>query len=194
MSGISLEELLFQCFNKAFPILPESTPREPEQTLQQLSIENIGVIQIVRDPLPEWSQGDIVDPIPFTNWSDDGEPVFFEAPGMIVTSTCDLDRKENIVLCPCLLLHDLKELSAYNEISKNTVFDFIYLGKCITGDEWVVDLSHPITLPRKRMIAKIQEESISPKHSLTDKGWYLFITKFATKYLRSDDPETMGQR
>jgi hypothetical protein len=92
------------------------------------------------------------------------------------------------------MLNDLKELSAYNDISKNIVFDFLFLGKCLTGDEWVVDLSHPMTLPRKRTIAKIQEESISRKHSLTDKGWYLLITKFAMKYLRSDDPETMGQR
>jgi hypothetical protein len=194
MAGISLEELLFQYFNEAFPILPGSSPREPEQALQQFYRENIGVIQTVRDPLPEWSQGDILEPIPFVDWSEEGEPVFFEAPGMIMNSTCDLDRKENIVLCPCLILNDLNELSAYNDISKNIVFDFLFLGKCLTGDEWVVDLSHPMTLPRKRTIAKIQEESISRKHSLTDKGWYLLITKFAMKYLRSDDRETMVQR
>lgn len=194
MTGISLEELLFQCFNEAFPILPGSSPREPEQALQQFSRENIGVIQTVKDPLPEWSQGDIIDPVPFIDWSDDGEPVFFEAPGMIVSSTCDLDRKEHIVLCPCLMLDDLKEMTAYSDIRKNTVFDFLFLGKCITGDEWVVNLSYPMTFPRKRMLTKMQEKSISRKHSLTDKGWYLFITKFAMKYLRSDDPETMGQR
>ncbi len=194
MAGISLDKLLSQYFKEAFPILPGSARREPEQALQQFYIENIGVIQTVKDPLPEWSQGDILDPIPFIDWSEDGEPVFFEAPGMIMNSTCDLDRKENIVLCPCLLLSDFKGLSAYDDISKNIVFDFLFLGKCLTGNEWVVDLSRPMTLPRKRMMAKIEGESISRKHSLTDKGWYLLITKFAMKYLRSDDPETMGQR
>ena len=149
---------------------------------------------MVRNSLPLWAQGDILEPIPFIDWSEEGEPVFFEAPGMIMNSTCDLDRKENIVLCPCLMLTDLKQLSAYKDIPKNTVFDFLFLGECLAGDEWVVDLSHPMTLPRQRIEKRIKEDNVSRKHSLTDKGWYLFITKFAIKYLRSDDFETLSQR
>ncbi|MDZ8083146.1 MAG: hypothetical protein RMX35_29285 [Nostoc sp. DcaGUA01] len=193
MAGISLGELI-RLFNEAFPILPGSPVGEPEQYLRQFYAEEIGVIQMIRNPLPLWAQGDILEPIPFIDWSEEGEPVFFEAPGMIMNSTCDLDRKENIVLCPCLMLTDLKQLSAYKDIRKNTVFDFLFLGECLTGDEWVVDLSHPMTLPRQRIKKRIEEGSVSRKHSLTDKGWYLFITKFAIKYLRSDDFETMSQR
>ncbi|QSJ15950.1 hypothetical protein JYQ62_29830 [Nostoc sp. UHCC 0702] len=193
MTGISLGDLV-KFFNDAFPILPGSPFGEPEQSLRQFYAEEIGVIQVIRDPLPLWAQGDILEPIPFIDWSEEGESVFFEAPGMIMNSTCDLDRKENIVLCPCLILTDLKELSAYKDIPKNTVFDFFFLGKCLTGDEWVVDLSHPMTLPRHRIEKRIEEGSVTRKHSLTDKGWYLFITKFAIKYLRNDDFETMSQR
>ncbi|MBE9050609.1 hypothetical protein IQ243_09320 [Nostocales cyanobacterium LEGE 11386] len=193
MTGISLGDLV-RLFNEVFPILPGSPLGEPEQSLRQFYAEEIGVIQVVRNPLPLWAQGDILEPIPFVDWSEEGKPVFFEAPGMIMNSTCDLDRKENIVLCPCLILTDLKQLSAYKDIPKNTVFDFLFLGKCLTGDEWVVDLSHPMTLPRHRIEKRIEEGSVSRKHSLTDKGWYLFITKFAIKYLRSDDFETMSQR
>ncbi len=193
MAGISLGDLV-KLFNEAFPILPGSSLDEPEQALRQFYAEEIGVIQMIRDPLPLWAQGDILELIPFVDWSEEGEPVFFEAPGMIINSTCDLDRKENIVLCPCFMLNDLKQLSAYKDISKNTVFDFLFLGKCLKGDEWVVDLSHPMTLPRQRIEKRIEENSVSRRHSLTDKGWYLFITKFAIKYLRSDDFETMSQR
>lgn len=193
MAGISLGNLI-KLFNEAFPILPGSSSREPEQSLKQFSLEEIGVIQMIRDPLPLWAQGDILEPIPFIDWSEEGEPVFFEAPGMIMNSTCDLDRKENIVLCPCFRLTELKQLSAYKDIPKNTVFDFLFLGKCLTNDEWVVDLSYQMTLPRQRIEKRIEEGSVSRKHSLTDKGWYLFITKFAIKYLRSDDFETMSQR
>ena len=191
MTGISLGELI-KLFNEAFPILPGS--EKPEQALRQFYAEEIGVIQIIRSPVPLWAQGDILEPIPFVNWSEEGEPVFLEAPGMIMTSTCDLDRKENIVLCPCLRLTDLKDLSAYKFIPENTVFDFLFLGKCLTGDEWVVDLSYPMTLPRQRIEKRIEEGNVSRKHSLTDKGWYLFITKFAIKYLRPDDSTTMSQR
>jgi len=191
MAGISLGELI-KFFNEVFPILPGS--EKPEQALRQFHAEEIGVIQVIRSPLQLWAQGDILEPIPFIDWTEEGEPVFWEAPGMIMTSTCDLDRKENIVLCPCLKLTELKELSAYKSIPENTIFDFLFLGKCLTGDEWVVDLSHPMTLPRQRIEKRIEEGNISRKHSLTDKGWYLFITKFAIKYLRSDDFETMNQR
>ncbi len=193
MAGISLGELI-KLFNEAFPILPGSPLREPDQSLRQFYAEESGTIQMIRNPLPIWAQGDILDPIPFISWSEEGEPVFFNAPGMIMNSTCDLDRKENIVLCPCIMLTDLKQLSAYKDIPKNTVFDFLFLGKCLTGDEWVVDLSHPTTLPRQRIEKRIEEDDVSRKHSLTDKGWYLFITKFAIKYLRPDDSETMVQR
>jgi hypothetical protein len=193
MTGISLGELI-KLFNEAFPILPGSPPGEPNQSLRQFYADEIGVIQMIRNPLPLWAQGDILEPIPFIDWSEEGEPVFFEAPGMIVNSTCDLDRKESIVLCPCFILADFKQLSAYKEIPKNTVFDFLFLGECLTGDEWVVDLSRPMTLPRQRIEKRIEVGNVSRKHSLTDKGWYLFITKFAIKYLRSDDFETLSQR
>jgi len=193
MASISLGELI-KLFNEACPILPGSPAGEPEQALRQFYAEEIGLIQIIRNPLPLWAQGDILEPITFVTWSEEGEPGFFEAPGMIINSTCDLDRKEEIVLCPCIMLSELKQLSAYKDIPKNTVFDFLFLGSCLTGDEWVVNLSYPVTLPRQRIKKRIEEGNISRKHSLTDKGWYLFITKFAIKYLRSDDFETMAQR
>lgn len=193
MTGISLGDLA-QLFHKAFPILPSSPLGDPEQSLRQFYAEEVGVIQVIRDPLPLWAQGDILEPIPFINWSEQGEPVSFKAPGMIMNSSCDLDRKEHIVICPCLMLSELSQLSAYKDISKNIVFDFLFIGQCLTGDEWVVDLSHPVTLPRQRIEQRIEDGDVLRKHSLTAIGWYLFITKFAIKYLRSDDLSTMNQR
>jgi hypothetical protein len=192
MSGISLGDLI-KLFDRACPILPGSFG-DSEQALRQFCAEEIGLIQIVRSPLPEWAQGDILDPLLFIEWNEEGDPMSYNAPGMIMSSTCDLDRKKNIVICPCFKLSDLQELSAYQDIPKNTVFDFLFLGSCLTGDEWVVDLSNPITLPRERIEKQIEEGRIYRKHSLTDKGWYLFITKFALKYLRPDDLETLQQR
>jgi hypothetical protein len=51
-----------------------------------------------------------------------------------------------------------------------------------------------MTLPRNRVFEKINNGDISKKHSLTDKGWYLFITKFSIKYFRPDDFDTMQLR
>jgi hypothetical protein len=193
MDGISLGDLT-QLFNQAFPILPGVPGNNPKQALRQFSAEEVGPIQITRSPCPLWAQGDILDPITFPIWPDEGTPRYFEAPGMIMNSTCDLDRKDNVVLCPCLRLDDFKGLSSYEDIPKNTIFDFFFIGKCIDSTEWAVDLSRPVTLPRERIQARLEEGLVHRLHSLTQKGWYLFITKFAMKYLRSDDLDTMKQR
>lgn len=106
----------------------------------------------------------------------------------------DISKTQLLQLWEINKLDDEGTLLSIKDIPKNTVFDFFFLGECLTGDEWVVDLSHPMTLPRQRIEKRIEEGNVSRKHSLTDKGWYIFITKFAIKYLRSDDFETMSQR
>lgn len=93
MDGIDLGDLI-DILRKGFPILPGVTTNEPKEAIKQFSAENIGLIKVLRNPLPEWSQGDIIDKIPFYYYSEEGKLSQFLAPGMIVSSTCDLDRKE----------------------------------------------------------------------------------------------------
>ncbi|MCA6586548.1 MAG: hypothetical protein IM531_04835 [Pseudanabaena sp. M090S1SP1A06QC] len=193
MNEVYLDDL-FDLFHRAFPILPDTPENNVRKAIDQFSTQRIGAIQVIRDPLEELSQGDILDPIPFIEWSDKGEPMNFIAPGMVITSTCDLDRKGNIVFCPCYRLSSLGNKDFIKEISENTIFDFFYVDKLFDGDTWAVDLSRPMTLLRNRVIEKINNGDISKKHSLTDKGWYLFITKFSMKYFRPDDFGTMQLR
>lgn len=193
MNEVYLDDLV-DLFYRAFPILPDTPKNDVRKAIDQFSTQRIGSIQVIRDPLEELSQGDILDPIPFIEWSDKGEPMNFMAPGMIITSTCDLDRKGNIVFCPCYRLSRLGNQSFIKEISENTIFDFFYVDKLFDGDTWAVDLSRPMTLLRNRVVEKINNGNISKKHSLTDKGWYLFITKFSMKYFRPDDFGTMQLR
>lgn len=193
MNEISLGDLI-EFFNKAFPVLPDTPDGITEKALEQFERKYIGSIQVISDPVPAWSQGDILELVTFLDWNDNGDPVYFECPGMIVTSTCDLDRRDHVVVCPCYLLDDLEGESFKAEVSGNRVFDFFYVGRILNGDKWCVDLSHPMTFPRDRLLHKIESGQISRKHSLTQKGWYLFITKFSMKYCRPDDVETMNLR
>jgi hypothetical protein len=193
MSGIKLDDLI-RFLRESFPINPNLAIGDPKRAIEQFYAEEIGTIQVLCDPVPEWSQGDILESIPFIDFSDDGKISHFIAPGMIVTSSCDLDRKDNIVFCPCFPLEKFKSLSAYQEISKNHVFEFFFIGRVSTGEEWVVDLSNLMTLRRNRILSQIQTGAISRMHSLTQVGWYIFITKFSMKYFRPDDPENMRSR
>jgi len=193
MNEVHLDDLV-DLFYRAFPILPDTPEGDVRKAIDQFSSKKIGAIQVIREPLAELSQGDILSPVTFIEWSDQGEPINFTAPGMIITSTCDLDRKGNIVFCPCYRLSKLGNSSFIRDISENTIFEFFYVDKLFDGHTWAVDLSRPMTLPRDRVFEKIDDGDISKKHSLTDKGWYLFITKFSMKYFRPDDFGTMQLR
>jgi hypothetical protein len=191
MEGIQLDGLV-HLLQTAFPIYPDANT-DPRLALEQFGTQD-RKIQVLSDPVEEWSQGDILTMLPFLFFTEDGKVSNFKAPAMIITSTCDLDRKEKIVICPCFPLEKLKGLTAYSDIPKNNVFEFFFIGNGLTGGEWVVDLSHPMTLLRERVFKKIKEGDIIRLHSLTQVGWYLFITKFSMKYFRSDDPPTMQER
>jgi len=193
MNEVPLGDMI-SLFNKAYPILPDTPGGDTKRAIEQFYSSNIGSVQVISDPLPEWSQGDIVEPLIFIDWNEDGEPLHFESPGMIITSTCDLDRKDNVVFCPCYLLSSLGDKNLISDASKNIVFEFFYVDKILDGNQWVVDLSRPMTLPRERVFKKLESGDISRRHSLTSRGWYLFITKFSMKYFRPDDPDNFDLR
>lgn len=191
MNQIPLEGLM-SLFNEAFPVYPNSST-DIKRATEQFYAENIGSIVPTCNPLSLPAQGDVVTPIVFINWSHKGEPTHFEAPGMIITSTCDLDRKDNIVFCPCYSLDECPA-SLREDISKNRVYEYFFIGNILDKKEWCVDLSYPMTLPRERILHKIDSGDVKRVCSLTQRGWYLFITKFSIKYFRPDDTETMAQR
>ncbi len=178
---------------RVFPI-PGLAFNDPVKTLEQFYFENIGAIKLVREPLTEWAQGDIIDALPFADFNDNGEIVSSTKPGIIASSSCDLDRKEKIVFFPCIRSDTLQALSSYNSIIKNKVFEFFYVGETAMGYKVVVDLNHPMSLPRERVLKNLELGRITRKHSLTREGWYLFITKFSMNYLRADDSDTMEKR
>lgn len=193
MDGIDLGDLI-EILKKGFPIIPGVTVNQPEQAIKQFSAENIGLIKILRDPVSDWSQGDIIDKIPFFYYSEQGKLSRFSAPGMIISSTCDLDRKEKISFCPCIRMDELKQIREYQGIYKNEVFEFFFVGNTAFGDEFAVDLSHFVTLPRSHVETQLKSQEISRIHSLTLIGWYLFITKFSIQYFRPEDPSTHAER
>ena len=105
MNEVPLDDLI-GLFDRAYPILPDTPEGDVRKAIDQFNYARVGSIQVICDPLEEWAQGDIIDPLIFLEWSDEGKPIFFDAPGMIITSTCDLDRKDNIVVCPCYSLSE----------------------------------------------------------------------------------------
>lgn len=190
MAGIHLDGLM-QLLWEIFPIHPHPALEEAKTALKQFKTTEIIVL---RDPLPEWSQGDIISELPFPNFLENGELGHFSAPGMIITSTCDLDRKDQIVSAPCFSDKDLKKLNNYKDICENKVFNFFFIGSALDGSEWAVDLNRLVHFRRDRVFKNLEESKISRAHSLTQIGWYLFITKFSMNYFRRDDPDTMKKR
>jgi len=184
MESVDLRAFL----QNSVPVLPGVTIGNQQAAIDQFKAQNIGAINILQDPVAQIAQGDILELIPFLEFSPEGRANNFDAPGMIVTSSCDLDRKDNVVLCPCFPKEKTARLSGHNDIISNLNYQFFYTGI------WTVDLSRPIALPRKLLLKRIKEGQIIRSHSLTQAGWYLFITKFSLLYFRTDDQDTMSSR
>ncbi|AFY70599.1 hypothetical protein Pse7367_2338 [Thalassoporum mexicanum PCC 7367] len=163
-----------------------------ETSIEQFKSSNS--LSILRSPLEQWTQGDIISEVPFLIFAGDGKPSIFKAPGITLTNTCDLVRRDYVSFCPCISASKLERSPNYTDILKQKVFEFFYIGRSDIGDELIVFLSQPMSLRRDRVIKSMENSAIKRVNSLTQFGWYYFITKFSIKYFRPDDPTTMESR
>lgn len=194
MSDIDLGELT-ELLQQVAQVLPNVPTDKQQLALDQFSIGSLGKsITVLGNAIAEWSQGDILYSVPFTIFTPQGEPKTLTAPGMIITSSCDLDRKSTVVFCPCFSMRDLPPGINNENVKSNLNYQFLYLGKDFRGEELIVDFNLPSALPRERVLQNIKNNSIIRHYSLSQIGWYLFITKFSLNYLRSDDSDTMRSR
>jgi hypothetical protein len=194
MSDIDLGALT-ELLQQVAQVLP-SVPTDNQQlALDQFTKDSLSKsITILRDAISQWSQGDILYSVPFIIFTPQGEPKTLNVPGMIITSSCDLDRKPTIVFCPCFSMSALPPSINRKDVQNNLNYQFLYLGKDFRGEELIVDFNLPSALPRERILQKLENNSTTRAYSLTQIGWYLFITKFSLNYLRSDDSDTMSSR
>jgi len=152
-------------------------------------------------PLGYLAQGDVIGDFNFKFIDCDGYEREFETSGMLLSNTCDAARDENIILAP-LIPFDTEKLKAERineyDLFNNKIFQILYYPNCDEPcddlSNYFIDLSIINTFPRELVMKKIEERKIMKKSSLSDFGYYLFLSKLTLRLMRPEDPETQKER
>lgn len=133
-------------------------------------------------------QGDIIGPIQFVEYNDNKHKKL-KVDAIILSNSCDLIRKERILLAPAIPFLEAKfsDKNYINTLKKNIVFEKLYLPQHNNNTPYIIDFSRIFNLSRKEINEKYRSKRILRKLSLSKEGYYFFGLKLTVYLLR---PET----
>lgn len=132
-------------------------------------------------------QGDILGPITYGfDFSDGLDKIATDV--LLLSNTCDLDRKKHIIVCPALFLDEEKFQDNFlKRIKSNIIFDMLYLPENQDNPKYIVHFSKTFHFPNKKLKSLINDKSIERKSSLSKEGFYFLLLKYTVFIMR---PET----
>ena len=149
---------------------------------------------LLPNKLPTLSQGDIISEIPFSYFKEDGTQHIFKAKGMVISTSCHIDQRDELNIVPVLPLDFFKgDANGKRELEANRIFNYMYFPENMLKD-YFVDFSKINTYNKKLIVDGINDGKIKRLFSLSQIGFYLFIVKLTVFLMRKEDEETMGIR
>lgn len=154
-------------------------------------------------------QGDILENIPAT-WiqlDDEGTmKAFASTPGfaMVVSNECDCEKREGgsqqayVRLCSVLFQSDLldgippaKKNDAKGKLERNYYTEYFWMPDPFGRKKpFVADLSHFFSVSLDDLYSKIEDGTVKKTVSLSQEGYFVFLTKMAWFMLRPAAPDT----
>ena len=175
-------------------ILPSVSPdfRDgAKNAIAQFEKEGAKVNYLTNKPLSVLSQGDILTEIPFVYYDENGKVKQFKANAMIISTSCNIDRKENLLFVPVLPVD--KFTGKVDDLYSNQIFDYMYLHDDLLKNQYI-DFSHFCTYNRN-LIKKVMESGkVKRVASLNQIGYYFFIVKLTVYLMRKEDTDTLNER
>lgn len=138
---------------------------------------------------PKTCQGDILIPITFVVQDENGDFGQIEAPGMLLSHSCDLDTDDYVVFAACRPASRYAASNALSSIRSNTVFNLFYLAGTPELGDVVVDFETVQSVRRTVLERSITNGSIRRLASLTTLGYYFLIAKLTVRFLRPQSSE-----
>jgi hypothetical protein len=170
-----------------FPSLDSDNTRE---FLRQLRRNAPSWLDLYTTQLPtELTQGDIVEPIRFIVEDGNGDATELDAPGMLLSHSCDIDNDEYVILAACRPFSSFRQHPSVGDIRNNTFLSAFYLESVPKLGDQVVDLSILQSVQTKRLKTAIGDGSAERISSFTQLGYYFFIAKITVRFLRPQ-PDT----
>jgi len=130
------------------------------------------------------NQGDIISNIPFKMYDTFGDERQYNADGIIISNSCDIENDDQILIAPFFPIDEIGlDLS---NLKNNLYFRLLFFPDQRYFSS-VADLSLISPYPKKLILEKISEGFINRKFSLNQVGYYLLISKITVHLLRPED-------
>lgn len=137
------------------------------------------------------TQGDIFDGIPFTRIEEDGTISAYKGKGMLISNTRSADHDDDIVIAPLLNIDSLGLKKS--DVVNNLHYRLLYLPD-EKYENYVVDFSLINTFNKSILNRMIEQGKVVKESSLNQFGFYLFLCKLTTCFMRPEDEEVQADR
>ncbi len=175
-------------------VLPSVSPdfRDgAKKAISQFEKNGEQIKYLMHRPLNQLSQGDILSKVPFSFFDDNGELQNFVADAFVITTSCNLDNKDMVLLAPILPLEAFK--GNLVDLKKNKIFDFMFIDDSVLSDKYIsFEYINPYS--KKLITNGIKNQNILRIASLNQIGYYFFVIKLTVYFLRKEDNETLAER
>lgn len=137
------------------------------------------------------AQGDIYSKLPFIVFDKDGNQYSERYPAIMISNTCHAENQSTISFCPLLPVSKFK-LDA-KILLGNTKYSMLYFPDPFLK-EYVVDFSVINSYNKNLIINALKQNSMQKIGSLSNFGYYLFLTKLTIHFMRPEDVEVNEDR
>lgn len=185
-------------------ILPNVSPDVADKAkaaIEQFEKKGEVLNYLMDKPLDDLSQGDILSKLPFFFCDKNGEQFKFTADAFVVSTSCDIDNKDRIILAPVLSLAKFSNgnKNSIDELKRNIIYNTMYLPDLqylpyFQGDDKYVDFSYLSSYNKDLVCDGISSGRIQHLSSLSQVGYYFFIVKLTVFFMRKEDSTTQAKR
>lgn len=176
------------------PSIDPSAKNQAKKAIDQFNKDGHEVKYLMSSPLDKISQGDIISELQFNYYSEDGSLIVYKAPGMIMSTSCDIDQKDTLNIVPLLPIESISQNATFmSEVKKNHIYHLFYLPNYSLKD-YIIDFSKTNSYNKDLIFAGIEKDRIHRLYSLSQVGLYFFIIKLTVFYMRKEDSTTLNNR
>lgn len=143
------------------------------------------------EPLPEISQGDIIGDVPFSYFDEEGRLKTFNAEAIVISTSCTIDQKEQIMLSPVIPAKNVNVNHA--DVEKNLVYEYMFIPDACINDKYI-HIGFISTIDKRLIMQGLERKKIKRIVSLNQIGYYLLVLKLTILLFRKEDGVTMGHR